>query len=64
MAWDPRGCDMVHKATWQSHASPHGRLCGVDVARTRGGATRVHVDAVVAPRGKCVFGLADDGPMG
>ena len=23
---DPRGCDMACKATWQSHAGPHGRL--------------------------------------
>ena len=49
---------MAHKVTWQSHASPRWRLRGVDVARTSGGATRVHVDAWVAPRGKRVFGLA------
>ena len=52
MAWDPRGCGMARKATWQSHASPCGRLRGVDMTWTRSGATRVHTDAWVAPRGK------------
>ena len=55
---------MACKATWLSHASPRGHLHGVDVARTRGGATRGHVDAWVMSRGKRVFGLADDGPTG
>ena len=61
---DPRGCDATCKAMWQSHASPHGRLPGTNVARTRGKTTRVHADARVAPRGKTVFGLASDGPTG
>ena len=55
---------MACKATWQSHASPRGRLRGVDVVQTRDGATRVHADAWVAPHGKRVFGLVGDGPTG
>ena len=23
-AWDPRGCDVARKATWQRHAGPRG----------------------------------------
>ena len=45
MAWDPRGCDMARKAMWQSHADPHERLHGADVAWTRGRAMRAHADA-------------------
>ena len=50
-AWDPRGCEMTPKATWQCHADPREHLHGVDVARTRGKATRAHADARVTPRG-------------
>ena len=50
-AWDPRGCKMTPKATWQCHADPREHLRGVDVARTRGKATRAHADARVTPRG-------------
>ena len=32
-ARDPLGCDMARKATWQSHAGPRERLCGVQVTR-------------------------------
>ena len=32
-AWDPRGCDVARKATWQSHADPRERLRGADVTR-------------------------------
>ena len=28
-ARDPRGSDVARKATWQSHADPRERLCGV-----------------------------------
>ena len=38
-AWDPRGCDMARKATWQSHASPLERQRDADVARMCGRAT-------------------------
>ena len=58
MTWDPCGCDMTHKATWQRHANPHA-----DVARARGKATRVHADTQVAPTWQCE-GLAGDGPTG
>ena len=44
--WDPCGCDMARKATWQRHADPRA-----EVARTPGRATQVHADARVAPRG-------------
>ena len=30
-AWDPHGCDVAHKATWQSHADPRERLRDADV---------------------------------
>ena len=62
MAWDPHACDMASK--WQSHAGPRGRLRGMQVAQTRGGATRVHADAGVAPREKRSSWMADDGPTG
>ena len=55
---------MACKATWQRHADPRERLRGADVAPTRGRATRVHAEAWVVPRGKRVFGLADDGLTG
>ena len=29
----PRGCDVAHKATWQSHTDPRERLRGVEVTR-------------------------------
>ena len=29
----PRGCDVAHKATWQSHAGPRERLRGEEVTR-------------------------------
>ena len=64
MAWDPGGCDMARKATWQHHADPRERLRSAAVARTRGRATRVNADTGVAPHGKCVFGLPGDGPTG
>ena len=32
---DPRGCDVPHKATWQSHADPRERLRGAEVTRGR-----------------------------
>ena len=56
-------------ATWHtrprsSATRTHKRWCGADVAWTSGGPTRVHEDAWVAPRGKRVFGLSDDGPTG
>ena len=35
-ARDPRGCDVAHKATWQSHTGPRERLCGAEK-------TRVHI---------------------
>ena len=57
------GCDMACKATWQRHADPRERLCGAEVAWTRGKATRVHVDARMAPMWQCER-LAGDGPMG
>ena len=40
VARNPRGCNMAHKATWQSHGSPHEGLGGASVTRTRGRATR------------------------
>ena len=49
VAWDPRGCIMARKATWQRHADPREPLCGAEVAWTRSRATRVHADARVAP---------------
>ena len=49
---------MAHKATWQRHADPR-----VEVAWTRGRATRIHADARVAPTWQCER-LADDGPTG
>ena len=49
MAQDLLGCDMARKTTWQCHADPRERLRGAEVARTRGRATQVHVDAQVAP---------------
>ena len=64
VAWDPRECNMAHKATWQCHVNPRERLRRAEVVRTRGRATRVHVDTRVAPRGKRVFGLVSDGPTG
>ena len=30
---DPSGCDVVRKATWQSHADPRERLHGTEVTR-------------------------------
>ena len=30
-AQDPRGCDVAHKATWQSHANPHEHMRGAEV---------------------------------
>ena len=36
IARDPRGCDVAHKATWQSHADPSERLRSAKV-------TRVHI---------------------
>ena len=49
----------------QGHmAEPRERLHGAQVARMRGRATRVQVDALMVPRDKCVFGLAGDGPTG
>ena len=64
-----RGADVArHRtradATWQSHASPRGSLGGVNVAQMHGKATRVHVNARVAPRGKSIDTLACDGPRG
>ena len=53
---------MVHKATWQRQADPCERLCGAEVARKRGRATRVHADAQVVPRGG-VRGLRVMGPQ-
>ena len=41
---------------------PTRRLCGAEVVRTRGKATRVHADAQVAPHGERVIGLAGEGP--
>ena len=61
---DPHGWDLACKATWQSHASPHGRLGGANEARTRGKATRVHADAWVAPRGMNSDRLSFYGPTG
>ena len=49
VAWDPRGCDMARKAMWQRHEDPRERLCGTNVARTRGRATRAHADTRVVP---------------
>ena len=48
MAWDPRGCDMAHKAMWQHHTDPRERFHGADVAQTCGTVTRVHTNAWVA----------------
>ena len=48
---DMHVCDVARKATWQSHASPRGRLHGAEVGQTHGNARRVHADAPVAPRG-------------
>ena len=45
---------MARKATWQHHADP----------RAEEARTCVHANARVAPRGKCVFGLAGDEPTG
>ena len=33
ITWDPRGCDVARKATWQSHADPRECLRGADVTR-------------------------------
>ena len=55
---------MVRKATWQRHVDPHERLCGADVARTRGRATRVHADARVVSSGMRSDRLACEGPTG
>ena len=54
-------CDVACKAMWQSHVNPRGCLCGAEVARMRGSATRVHADAQVAPRDS-VRGLGVMGP--
>ena len=40
---------MAHKATWQRHTDPCECVRGAEVVRTRGRATRVHIDAWVAP---------------
>ena len=58
MAWDPCGCDLARKATWQRLADPR-----VEVARMRGRTTRVHTDTRVVPHGMS-DGLASDGPTG
>ena len=42
---------MAHKGTWQSHASPRGRLHGAEMTWTHDSATQVHANARVAPRG-------------
>ena len=55
---------MARKATWQRHVDPRERLHGTDVAQTRGKATRVHVDAWVAPTWHESVRLASDGPTG
>ena len=31
--WDPRGCDVARKATWQSHVGPRECLRGAEVTR-------------------------------
>ena len=41
MAWDPHGCHIARKATWQHHADPRERLRGTNVVRMRGRATWV-----------------------
>ena len=51
IARDPRGCDVVCMPTWESHADQRERLCGAEMAQTRGSATRVHADARMVPRG-------------
>ena len=60
MVWDPCGCDMARKAT-RTHAS----ACVVLMWRGRVADPR---ESTWMPgwclRGKKVFGLADDGPMG
>ena len=55
---------MAPKAMWQHHENPRERLRGMDVARTRGRATRAHADARVVPRGMRSDMLAIDGPTG
>ena len=42
---------MARKATWQSRASPCGSLGGTSGRIHVAGATRVHADARVVPRG-------------
>ena len=49
VTWDLCGCDMARKATWKCHVDPRKHLSGMEVARTRDRATRVHADARVAP---------------
>ena len=46
LVWRRGGVD-----AWQGHASPRGCLGGTEVAQMCGRATRVHMDARVAPRG-------------
>ena len=60
IAQDLGGCNVTSKATWKSHASPRGRLCGADVAEPHE-STRTPGWCHVA---RSSSGLASDGPTG